>query len=191
VEDAPDIERAVSSAAALDGDSRRVLYGRAVAHGAANTQCSAERERRYGTLRLLTLATLRVPDLAVYGELLHAHAAEGSGACVVARTLVDASSGAMRLAYRALEVHSRELGYCAQAWVDRALDGAGGAPQGSEEIEGSLPVALDQARLAAISLTRATASTANDPMLVPGQIADALGHLLAIYLIGVALVAGE
>jgi hypothetical protein len=77
-----------------------------------------------------------------------------------------------------------------QAWVDRALEGAGGALQGSEEIEGSLPVALDQARLAAIALTRATASTANDPMLVPGQIADALGHLFAIYLSGVELVAG-
>jgi hypothetical protein len=32
-------------------------------------------------------------------------------------------------------------------------------------------------------LTRATASTASAPMLVPGQIADALGHLLVIYLI--------
>jgi hypothetical protein len=66
VEDAPEIERAVSSAA-LDGDARRVLYVRAVAHGAANPQCSAVRERRYGTLRLLTLASLRVPDLAGVG----------------------------------------------------------------------------------------------------------------------------
>jgi hypothetical protein len=96
----------------------------------------------------------------------------------------------MRLAHRALEVHALELWYCAQAWVERALDAAGEALQGSEEIDGSLPVALDQARLAAIALTRATASTANDPTLVPAQIADALRHLLAIYLIGGELVAG-
>ena len=46
-------------------------------------------------------------------------------------------------------------------------------------------MALEQARLATLALTRATASTANEPMLVPGQIADALGHLLVIYLIAV------
>jgi len=46
-------------------------------------------------------------------------------------------------------------------------------------------VALEQARLATLALTRATASTANEPMLVPGQIADALGHLLVIYMIAV------
>jgi hypothetical protein len=44
---------------------------------------------------------------------------------------------------------------------------------------------LEQARLATLALTRATASTANEPMLVPGQIADALGHLFVIYLIAV------
>lgn len=49
---------------------------------------------------------------------------------------------------------------------------------------------MDQARLATIALTRATASTANDPMLVPGQIADALAHLLAIYLVAVEVIAG-
>ncbi len=59
-----------------------------------------------------------------------------------------------------------------------------------EALEESLPLALDQARLATIALTRATASTANDPMPVPGQIADALAHLLAIYLVAVEVVAG-
>jgi hypothetical protein len=51
-----------------------------------------------------------------------------------------------------------------------------------------LPVMLDQARLARLALTRATASTASDPMLVPGQIANALAHLLAICLIAVEVV---
>jgi hypothetical protein len=44
---------------------------------------------------------------------------------------------------------------------------------------------LDQARLATLALTRATASTANDPMLLPGEIADTLAHVLAIYVIAV------
>ena len=47
------------------------MYGRAVAFGVANTQCSSERERQFGALRLLTLSMLRLPDVALYGELLH------------------------------------------------------------------------------------------------------------------------
>ena len=54
-------------AAGLDSRDRRSLYACAVARGVANTHCSIEQERRYGVLRLLTLATLRLPDLAVYG----------------------------------------------------------------------------------------------------------------------------
>jgi hypothetical protein len=37
----------------------------------------------------------------------------------------------------------------------------------------------------ASDIGRTVSSTANDPMLVPGQIADALAHLLTIYLIAV------
>src|SRR5256885_458917 len=96
----------------------------------------------------------------------------------------------MRLAHRALEVHALEVGYCVDAWVDRALRGAGEELHEQDEVEESLPLALDQARLATIARTRATASTANDPMLVRGQIADALAHLLAIYLVAVEVVAG-
>ena len=159
------------------------MYGRAVAFGVANTQCSSERERQFGALRLLTLSTLRLPDVALYGELLHCHAAEQRACCLVAQTLIGASSGAMRLAHRALEMHALELGYRADAWVARAVDGTSDELSGWPEREEGLPVALEQARLATLALTRATASTANEPTLVPGQIADALGHLLVIYLI--------
>jgi hypothetical protein len=178
-----DIARAVAAAAELDAMHRRAMYGRAVAHGVANTQCSIEQERRYGALRLLTLATLRLPDVAVYGELLHSQGEEGCAACLVAQAMIGASSGAIRLAHRALEMHALEVGYRVDAWLERALDGAAEELQASVLVEWSLPVTLDQARLATLALTRATASTANDPMLVPGQIADALAHLLAIYLI--------
>jgi hypothetical protein len=180
----------VSAASALDASRKRSMYVRAVAHGVANTQCSVERERGYGALRLLTLATLRLPDLAVYGELLHSHAEEASVACLVAQTLIGASAGAMRLAHRALEMHAVEVGYRVEAWVERALAVTSEQLQPGEELADGLPLALDQARRATIALTRATASTANDPMLVPGQLADALAHLLAIYLVAVEVVAG-
>ncbi len=138
------------AAAALDARRRQMMYGRAVAFGVANTQCSSERECQFGALRLLTLATLRLPDVALYGELLHCHAAEQRACCrLVARTLIGASSGAMRLAHRALEMHALELGYRAHAWVQRAVDGAGDELSASTETEEHLPVALEQARLAA------------------------------------------
>jgi hypothetical protein len=173
----------VAAGAALDVRCRLAMYGRAVAFGVANTHCSSERERQFGALRLLTLATLRLPDVALYGELPHSYAREPRARCLVAQTLIGACSGAMRLAHRALEMHAFEIGYRAEAWVRRAVEGTGDELSGTVADDEGLPVALDQARLATLALTRATASTACEPMLVPGQIADALGHLLAIYLI--------
>jgi hypothetical protein len=123
--------------------------------------------------------------VALYGELLHSRAAEQRTCGLVAQTLIGASSGAMRFAHRALEMHALELGYRADVWLQHAVDAAGDQLSASSESEEDLPVALEQARLATLALTRATASTANAPMLVPGQIADALGHLLVIYLIAV------
>ena len=66
------VNRAVAIAAAADQTELRSLYGQAVSHGAANTLCTPEEERAYGTLRLLTLATLRLPDLYLYAHLLEA-----------------------------------------------------------------------------------------------------------------------
>jgi hypothetical protein len=173
----------MTAAAALDARRRRATFGRAIAFGVANPQCSCGRERQFGALRLLTLATVRLPDVALYGELLHSHAAEQRTCCLVAQTLIGASPGAMRLAHRALEMHALELGYRADVWVQHAVDGAGDELSASSENEEDLPVALEQVRLATLALTRATASTASEPMLVPGQIANALSHLLVIYLI--------
>jgi hypothetical protein len=91
----------------------------------------------------------------------------------------------MRLAHRALEMHAVEVGYRTDLWVQRAVEGTRDDLSGSVAADEGLQVALEQARLATLALTRATASTANEPMLVPGQIADALAHLLVIYPIAV------
>ncbi len=173
-------------AAGLGSGDRRSLYARAVARGVANTHCSIEQERRYGALRLL--ANLRLPDLAVYGGLRHSQDGEGCAACFVAQALIAASSGAMRLAHRALEMHSRDVGHRVDAWLERALERARNELHQSKPAEGS-PGTLDQARLVTLALTRAIASTANDPMLVPGQVADALTQLRTIYLIAIEIAA--
>jgi hypothetical protein len=178
-----EISRAVAAVAALSVRRRRAMYGRAV--GVANTRCSSERERQFGALRLLTLATLRLPDVALYGELLHSCAGEPRACCLVAQTLIGAASGAMRLAHRALEMHALEVGYRADAWVAWAVDGISGEASASGDDINGVPVVLDQARLATLALTRATASTANQPMLAPVQIAEAHGHLLVTYLLAV------
>jgi hypothetical protein len=73
-------------------------------------------------------------------------------------------------------------------WLERVLDEVADELVESVSVEGGLPVMSDRARLVAFALTRATVSTANDPMLVPGQIADALAHLLVILMIAVEVV---
>ena len=91
-----------------------VAYERAVSHGATNTLCTPEEESAHGMLRLLTLATLRLPDLYLYGYLLEAVDEDPSVEPVppiVASRLGGIAAGALRLAHRALETHAHELGY--------------------------------------------------------------------------------
>ena len=178
------VNRAVAIAAAADEAELRSLYERAVSHGAANTLCTPGEERAYGTLRLLTLATLRLPDLYLYAHLLEAldedPAVEPVPPLVTSR-LGEIAAGALRLAHRALETHADELGYQPGAWVKRALERA--RVQLSGDLERGEQSLVDEARRCAIALTRAIAATAADAMLVPGELADALARLLVLYLI--------
>jgi hypothetical protein len=99
------------------------------------------------------------------------------------------AAGALRLGHRALEMHGREVGYETGAWIDRAVERAR-VELGQQSIEGDdvgVPVALDQSRLAAIAVARATAATAGDRMRVPEELASGLAHLLAVYLIATQL----
>ena len=164
----------------------RQAYAAAVSDGAENTWCAAAQERGYGTLRLLTLATLRLPDLFLY-----AHAAQAFGVDpevdrvppVVVNAVRMIAAGALRLAHRALEAHAGDVGYDTGVWVDRALE------QASARLAGNVDVAvlLDEARRAAIALTRATAATADERMLLPAELADGLAHLLAVYVLASTL----
>ena len=182
------IGRAVAIAAAADEPGLRRAYAAGIARGASNTQCSAEDERMYGTLRLLTLATLRLPDLFLYAHIVEVLAGDPDYdrvPPVAVRAITTPAAGALRLAHRALETHARDVGYEVDAWVDRALEHAGALL--SSEVDAEAPVLLDHARLAAIALTRATAATADDRMLVPDELSCGLAHLLAVYLIATAI----
>jgi hypothetical protein len=186
------IGRAVAIAAAADEPGLRRAYAAGVARGARNMQCSAEEERTYGTLRLLTLATLRLPDLFLYANIVEVLAGDGDGdgdddslPPVAVRAISTTAAGALRLAHRALETHARDVGYEVEVWVDRALEHASALLL--DEVDGEAPVLLDHARLAAIALTRATAATADERMLVPDELSFGLAHLLAVYLVAAAI----
>ena len=182
------VNRAVAIAAAIDETELRSSYERAVSHGAANTLCTPEEEREHGTLRLLTLATLRLPDLYLYGYLLEAVDEDPSVEPVppiVASRFGEIAAGALRLAHRALEAHAHDLGYDPGVWVERALEHA--RAQLSGDLERARRPLVHRARRCAIALTRAIAATAAEAMLVPGELADGLACLLALYLIATTL----
>jgi hypothetical protein len=176
-----DINRALTLAAKANQADLGRTYAAAVAQGANNTRCTPAQERDYGTLRLLTLALLRLPDLALCGYMLDI-VDEPEEDPSLARASSEVAAGALRLAHRALEVHGRDVGYCTDAWLERMTLLAGfelSAQASSDEHE--VPVALDHVRSAAVALSRAAAATANDRMQVPEQVAEGLGHLLAVY----------
>jgi hypothetical protein len=182
------VNRAVAIASATDETELRSSYERAVSHGAANTLCTPEEESAHGTLRLLTLATLRLPDLYLYGYVLEAVDEDPSvepEPPIVASRLGEIAAGALRLAHHALETHAHDLGYEPGVWVERAL--AHACAQLSGDLERRRRPLVDQARRRAIGLTRAIAATALEPMLVPGELADAVARLLALYLIATTL----
>ncbi len=186
------MRQAVAAAAAADDAKVRRAYAVAVSRGANNTLCTAEQERAYGTLRLLTLASLRLPDLVLYAHLLEGFADDlevERVPPVVVNAVRGVAGGALRLAHRALETHGRDVGYETGAWIDGALEQAGvELTRNPGEIEQrEVSVVLDQSRLAAIALARATASTGADRMRVPEEIAHGLAHLLAVYLIATTI----
>jgi hypothetical protein len=65
-----DIGRAMAIAAGADARRLEQAYWLAVAAGAANTRCGEASELTHGALQLLTLSTLRLPDLALQAYLL-------------------------------------------------------------------------------------------------------------------------
>lgn len=172
------IDQAVHEAAQATDAQLRKTYGIALARGATNTGCKPEEERLYGTLRLLTLATLRLPDLAMIAQLMHIDAAADDP--VVLCAAHDVAGGALRLAHRALETHGRDLGYDVAAWIEDALLFTT-AELALEHDE--TPVLIEQMRRATLAVTAAIAATTDDRMLVPEALSESIRHLFVFYLI--------
>jgi hypothetical protein len=183
------MREALRAATGLTAGDLRCSYRQAVARGARNTACPSEQERGYGTLRLLTLALLRLPDLALYAHLAHvceeeegSHGEAAEDALLLRLTVCEVAAGALRLTHRALETHGRHVGYEVEACRERVLTLA------REELQSptgvlEAPVGIQQARRATVALTRATAASASDPMLFCEELSRSLGHLLVIYVI--------
>ena len=170
------IEQAVDEAAHASDAQLRKSYEVALAHGATNTACRPGEERLYGTLRLVTLAILRLPDLAMIAQLMHMDNEDR----VVLHAGCDVAGGALRLAHRALETHGRDVGYEIGAWLDdTVLTAAVELAREHDEV----PVVIEQVRLATLALTQAAAAVGEDRMLVPDRFATSLRHLLVIYVI--------
>jgi hypothetical protein len=173
---AMNIEQAVDEAARASDARLRKSYEVALAHGATDTGCSPEEDRLCGTLQLVTLAILRLPDLAMIAQLLHMDSEDR----VVLRVACEVAGGALRLAHRALETHGRDVGYEIEAWIDDALFTAAVELAGEHD---EVPVLIEQVRLATLALTQAAAAIAEDRMLVPDRLANSLGYLLVVYVI--------
>jgi hypothetical protein len=175
---------AVARAAAADEARLRRAYAAGVAHGVESTRCRAEEERTYSPLRLLTLATLHLPDLAVYAYLLDAFDQSDEVdrvRAVLVEEVAATAAGALRLAHRALETHARNVGYETGVWLERVLDHASASLW--RQADRDAPALLGHARGAAVALTAATAATADDRMRVPEELAQGLSDLLVVYLI--------
>jgi hypothetical protein len=163
---------AVARAAEADAARLSRAYAAGVAHGAASTRCAAEEERTYTPLRLLTLAALHLPDLALYAYLLDVMDEDDEVDRVRAVLAVEmgaTAAGVLRLAHRALETHARDVGYERGVWLERVLDHASATLW--RQADRDAPVLVEHARGAAVALTAATAVTADDRMRVPEELA--------------------
>ncbi len=145
------IEQALEEAAHASDAQLRKSYEVALAYGARNTGWRPEEERLYGTLRLVTLAILRLPDLAMIGQIMHIDNEDP----VVPRAACEVAGGALRLAHRALETHGRDVGYETGAWIEDTLFTA--VAELAREYD-EAPVLIEQVRLATLALTQAAAA---------------------------------
>jgi hypothetical protein len=186
-----DLQPAITIAAFADADEFEYAYWSALAEGADDTRSCPDHERQLGALRLLTLAGLRLPDLALQTCVLDVRAPCAPDAVDVAlESACHTSAGALRLAHRALEAHGQTVGYAPLAWIIHARERAHStlAESQSALLEGGPGPLYTHVRRIAVALARASAATADDDLCVAEESATALAHLLALYMIATAAI---
>ena len=179
------IDPAVAAAAATPGADVRRACGRAVVRGVHNTRSNARsgvRVRHAAAADTEHAATAGPRALRAPAVRRQRRAQRGPSSAPVGHAVSDVAAGALRLAHRALETHGRAVQDHTVAWIDRALQRAARAlTDVALDADAGVPIVIEQARRATVALTRATAATADDPMLVPEQVATGLAHLLAVH----------
>jgi hypothetical protein len=180
------INRALTLAASASLAELGQAYATAVACGEGTRACRAEDEREVAAVRLLALALMQLPHLAVCAYTLDM-VADADVDALATESAAAVAADVLRLAHNALEADARDVGYRTDAWLEHALVGAR-LELGAQAENGCeyLPVALEQARSSAVALSRAAAATAGDRMEVPEELASALAHLLAAYVLAQA-----
>ena len=169
-----DLHYAITVAALADADELEYAYWSAVAEGADDTRSRADHERDLGALRLLTLATLRLPDLALQACLLDVRDHPLPAVIDVAlESACQTAAGALRLAHRALEAHAQAIGYTLIAWTTHARERARStlAESQSALLEGGPGPMYTHVRRIAVALARASAATADDDLRVADETA--------------------
>jgi hypothetical protein len=99
------------------------------------------------------------------------------------------SAAALRSAWRALEVHGRDVGYETTCWLDAAVEVTErvlwNPPRGGVCDTRPGPTAV--ARAASLRLTRGLAALAHDRMAVPEHLADVIGLTTAPFMLACEL----
>jgi hypothetical protein len=159
----------------------RRAYLAAVSHGIDATGADADADRAESPLRLLATATTRTPALLLAAAVLDDGEGLGDGSWErergrrVIRTL---SSGLVRTAHHALEVHARDTGYDPGAWIAQAVTLA--SMLADEQAEDPTRV-LAATQDAADRLADAIVALSCDRMAFPDHLAQAQAAWLACW----------
>lgn len=155
----------------------------AIAWGARETCATRDAELLATPTELLSSALQRLPDLAVVALVVQAlmHDADPRLSRMAAK-MQGQSAGILRLCQRALEVHSRNVGYQLEAWNARAIDYAacllGDGPKAS-----CPDSPTGEVRLVVYALGQAIVACENDRMAVPELLSEASACVLVLFIL--------
>lgn len=158
----------------------------AVVQGANFTGTTHESERICSAQDLLCMAGSAAVDVALIAQVFDA-CKESADQQAQAQALSSGAAGLTRLIKRALEVHSRDTGYAADIWLERAVEETEYLLHGSyllNDVEVSHGTfCTDLVRTSAGGVMAALACAPADRMGVPERITEALGASVALFMI--------
>lgn len=164
------------------------IHRHAVCYGANYTRGRRETEQQASSLKLLTLAMCRLPDLALSTCVVQALGGSERDERleeIVAQLKLEAA-GAIRLCQRALEVHARNVGYDLQEWSMSIVETTSAVLHMSHNARANgepCSTPLGELREATRAICQALAACENDRMAVPEHLSEAIGRLLLLFML--------